>query len=64
MQTATLESGQDTRTATMQSENCGGRKIFEEPKNAGQEISSFRGFQELIAPQVVDDFKGKGGLEQ
>ena len=48
----------------MESENCGGRKIFEEPKNAGQEISSLRGFQELIALQAVDDFKGKGGLEQ
>ena len=48
----------------MESENCGGRKIFEEPKNARQKISSFRGFQELIALQVVDDFKGKGGLEQ
>ena len=48
----------------MESKNCRGRKIFEEPKNAGQEISSFRGFQELIAPQVVDDFEGKGRLEQ
>ena len=48
----------------MESKNCRGRKIFEEPKNAGQEISSFRGFQELIAPHAVDDFKGKDGLEQ